>query len=62
MAVVKVPPLKEILAEIPETRQGKGLRHPLAGMLSLASVATLCGYANPNAMAEWGAIMGKNTK
>jgi hypothetical protein len=59
MVVVKVPPLMEILAEIPDTRQGKGLRHRLAGMLSLASVATLCGYENPNANAEWGRNYGK---
>ncbi len=59
MAVVEVPPLMEILAEIRDTRQGKGKRHPLAGMLSLASVATLCGYENPNAIAEWGRNYGK---
>lgn len=59
MAVVQVPPLMEILAEIPDTRQGQGLRHPLAGMLNLASVATLCGYQNPNAIAEWGRNYGK---
>ena len=30
-----------------------------AGMLALGCVATLCGYANPNAIAEWGRNYGE---
>jgi predicted transposase YbfD/YdcC len=59
MAAMEVPPLVEILAEISETRQPQGLRHPLGGMLTLACVATLCGYRRLNAIAEWGRNYGQ---
>jgi hypothetical protein len=59
MAAVEVPPLIEILAEIPDTRQRQALRHSLAGMLTLACVATLCGYESPSAIAEWGHNYGE---
>ena len=58
MAAVTVPPLIEILAEIPDKRESQGKRHSLAGMLALGCVATLCGYKNPNAIAEWGRNYG----
>lgn len=58
MAAVTVPPLMEILTEIPDNRQSQGKRHSLAGMLALGCVATLCGYKNPNAIAEWGQNYG----
>lgn len=58
MAAVTVPPLIEILAEVPDKRESRGKRHSLAGMLTLASVAMLCGYTNPNAIAEWGRNYG----
>ncbi len=59
MAAVEVPPLIEILAEIPDKRESQGQRHGLAGMLALGCVATLCGYTNPNAIAEWGRNYGE---
>lgn len=58
MAAVEVPPLIEILAEIPDQRESRGKRHSLAGMLALGCVAVLCGYHNPNAIAEWGRNYG----
>ena len=59
MAAVEVPPLIEILAEIPDPRESQGKRHSLAGILALACVATLCGYQNPHAIAEWGRNYGE---
>src|SRR3990172_7772847 len=59
MAAREVPPLVEILAEIRETRQRQGLRHPLIGMLTVACIATLCGYRRLNAIAEWGRNYGE---
>lgn len=59
MAAVEVPPLIEILATIPDKRESQGKRHALAGMLALGCVATLCGYENPNAIAEWGRNYGE---
>ena len=55
----QVPPLVEILAEIPDPRQNSGKRYPLAAMLTLVCVATLCGYKSILAIAEWGTNYGE---
>ncbi len=55
----QVPPLIEILAEIPDPRQSKGKRYPLAAMLTLAFVAMISGYRSIKAIAEWGPNYGK---
>jgi len=59
MAAIEVRPLIDILAEIKDVRQKKGLRHPLSGMLALACVAILCGYQRVGAIAEWGRNYGE---
>jgi hypothetical protein len=45
-------PLIEVLVEIPDFRQSRGKRHPLAAILAMACAATLCGYRSYSAMAE----------
>jgi predicted transposase YbfD/YdcC len=50
---VRIPPLVDVLAHIPDPRKAKGRRHPLHAMLALACVALLCGYQNPLAISEW---------
>ena len=62
MTVVKVPSLIEILAKIPDKRHKKGKRHPLVGMLALATVAVMCGYERVSAIAEWGRNYGEKHK
>ena len=61
MATIQVPPLIEILAEIPDARQEQGKRHALAGMLALACEATLCGYETVKAIADWGPNYGDSS-
>lgn len=47
-------PLLDVIATIPDVRDRRGKRHPLAGVLGLACVATLCGARSYSAVAEWG--------
>ena len=55
----RVPPLMEILAEVPDPRHKRGKRYPLNAMLTLTVVAVLCGYKTVKAIAEWGANYGE---
>ncbi|MGH2387199.1 MAG: ISAs1 family transposase [Chloroflexota bacterium] len=53
------PPLLDVIGTIPDVRQARGKRHPLAGVLALACAATLCGARSYSAMAEWGRTYGE---
>src|SRR5919201_5464422 len=49
-------PLIAVLAEIPDWRQRRGRRHPLAAILALVGVAARCGYRSSSAAAQWARI------
>jgi len=55
------PPLSliEALSSVPDPRSRKGLRHPLAGVLALVSVATMCGCRSVYAALQWGRDHGR---
>jgi hypothetical protein len=48
----------EILAEVPDPRNPKGIRHPLPAILSLAVLAMLCGARSYTAIAQFGRDKG----
>lgn len=52
--------LIDVFSQIPDFRQSRGKRHPLAAILSLAVASILCGYKSYSAIAEWGRLYGHN--
>jgi hypothetical protein len=50
--------LLEVLAEVPDPRHPKGVRHPLAAVLSLAVLAMLTGAKSYTAIAQFGRDKG----
>ena len=53
MTTKAIRPLAEYLAEIPDPRDPRGIRHPLVAILCLCCVALMCGVKNPRAIAKW---------
>lgn len=49
-----LPPLLEVLRQVPDPRMRRGVRYPLAALLALACAAMLCGYRSYSAISEWG--------
>jgi hypothetical protein len=51
--------LLEALSSVPDPRARNGLRHPLAGVLGLLCVATMCGCRSVYAALQWGRDHGR---
>ena len=54
MPTTSIPPLVEVLHQIPDPRFRRGRRYSLSALLALACAAMLCGARSYSAMSEWG--------
>jgi hypothetical protein len=54
-----VRPLIEVVAEIPEVRKRRGIRHPQVALLAAACAAMLCGRTTYAHFASWGRSYAK---